>query len=104
HELDPLLGSNIAAILPLLLTGPLLIVNLYFYPGGSAERGFSDRDRFLRWVARKHDILVPSLVADRRVEQEEEQAQDVIVKAEELVEAAAEAGAAAGTGAGQVTK
>ena len=95
HELDPLLGTNIATILPLLLTGPLLIVNLYFYPGGSAERGFADRDRFLRWVARRHDVLVPSLVADRRVEQAEEQAQDVIVQAEELVEAAVVASAEA---------
>jgi branched-chain amino acid transport system permease protein len=81
-RLNPLLGPNLTAILPLLLTGPLLVVNLYFYPGGSAESFFGYRDRFLRWVAAKHDILVPSLVADRRVEEEA----DAIVEAEQHVE------------------
>ncbi|MEY2417638.1 MAG: branched-chain amino acid transport system permease protein livM [Actinomycetota bacterium] len=83
-RLDPLLGSSITAILPLLLTGPLLVLNLYFYPGGSAENFFAYRDRFLRWVAAKHDILVPSLVADRRVEEQTDD--DVITQAEQHVE------------------
>jgi hypothetical protein len=73
----------------LLLTGPLLVVNLYQYPGGSAENGFATRDRFLRWVARRHDILVPSLVADRRVEEAQAAAQDTIIEqAEQRVEGA----------------
>jgi len=84
-KLDPYLGPNITAILPLLLTGPLLVLNLYQYPGGSAEWGFGIRDRFLRWVARRHDVLVPSLVADRRVETGEE-ALDVVRRAEQHVE------------------
>jgi hypothetical protein len=79
----------------LLLTGPLLVVDLYFYPGGSAEAGFQTRDKFLRWVARRHDLLVPSLVADRRVEAEEEAAADVIASAEKSV-LEAESFAAAG--------
>jgi len=79
------LGSTFVAIVPLLLTGPLLVVDLYFYPGGSAEAGFQSRDKFLRWVARRHDILVPSLIADRRVEAEEEAAADVITSAEKSV-------------------
>jgi len=79
------LGSTFVAIVPLLLTGPLLVVELYFYPGGSAEAGFQSRDKFLRWVARRHDVLVPSLVADRRVEAEEEAAADVIASAEKSV-------------------
>jgi branched-chain amino acid transport system permease protein len=83
-RLDPLLGPNLTAILPLLLTGPLLVLNLYFYPGGSAESFFGYRDRFLRWVAAKHDILVPSLVADRRVEEQTDD--DVITQAEQHVE------------------
>jgi hypothetical protein len=71
-----------------LLTGPLLVLNLYFYPGGTAENGFAQRDKFLRWVAAKHDILVPSLVADRRVEEVEEQRQsaDIISRAGEHVQ------------------
>jgi hypothetical protein len=43
------------------------------------------RDSFLLWVAKRHDILVPSLVADRRVETGEDQA-DVITEAEHKVE------------------
>jgi hypothetical protein len=79
------LGSTFVAVVPLLLTGPLLVLDLYFYPGGSAEAGFQTRDRFLRWVARRHNLLVPSLVADRRVEAEEEAAADVITSAERSV-------------------
>lgn len=62
------LGDNFATIVPLLLTGPLLILNLYQAPGGLAGYAFAQRDRYLRRIADKHDILVPSLVADRRVE------------------------------------
>jgi hypothetical protein len=87
-RLNPLLGPSITAILPLLLTGPLLVVNLYFYPGGSAESFFGYRDRFLRWVANKHDILVPSLVADRREndDADDHADDDVILRAEQHVE------------------
>ena len=35
---------------------------------------FSIRDRYLRWVANRRDILVPSLVADKRREDEAEEA------------------------------
>src|SRR5205807_4908805 len=51
------LGSTFVAIVPLLLTGPLLVVDLYFYPGGSAEAGFQTRDKFLPWVAPRHNPL-----------------------------------------------
>jgi branched-chain amino acid transport system permease protein len=80
------LGDNIAAIMPLLLTGPLLVLNLYFYPGGTAENGYALRDKFLRRVARRQNIHVPSLVADRRIEQDQERAEDVVVAAEQHVE------------------
>ena len=80
------LGEDITAVLPLLLTGPLLVLNLYFYPGGTAENAYALRDRFLRRVAARRNLHVPSLVADRRVEQEEERALDVIVAAEHHVE------------------
>jgi hypothetical protein len=82
-RLHPWLGDNLTSVLPLLLTGPLLILNLYFYPGGSAENGFAIRDKYLRWVARRHDILVPSLVADRLVAEEPK---DLITQAEAHVE------------------
>jgi branched-chain amino acid transport system permease protein len=75
------LGQNFVSVVPLLLTGPLLVVNLYFYPGGTAEANFALRDKFLRRIAKKHDILVPSLVADRRVE--DVQAEDSAVEAAE---------------------
>jgi branched-chain amino acid transport system permease protein len=84
-KLYGVLGENFAAILPLLLTGPLLVLNLYFYPGGTAENGYRLRDAFLRRVAAKHDLLVPSLVADRRVEQEQEREADIVVAAEQHV-------------------
>jgi ABC-type branched-subunit amino acid transport system ATPase component/ABC-type branched-subunit amino acid transport system permease subunit len=41
-------------------------------PGGFAEVGFRLRDRWLRRVANQAGILVPSLVADRREQQAEE--------------------------------
>jgi branched-chain amino acid transport system permease protein len=85
HRLDPVLGKNIASILPLLLLGPALIVQLYFYPGGTAEAMFQERDKFLRKVAKKHNILVPSLVADKRVETGEEE-QSIVAQAEQRVE------------------
>jgi hypothetical protein len=64
------LGDNFVQIVPLLLTGPLLLLQLYQYPGGTAEIAFERRDQFLRRVANRHDILVPSLIADRRLEDE----------------------------------
>jgi len=74
------LGSDLSGQVPLLITGPLLILNLYFYPGGSAEAGFAQRDTFLRWVAKRRDILVPSLVADKLVLDEEHETEDQIIE------------------------
>jgi len=64
------LGPTWIAVIPLLLTGPLLIVNLYTNPGGLAGWAFDKRDDWLRRIANKHRIHVPSLVADRLVEPE----------------------------------
>jgi ABC-type branched-subunit amino acid transport system ATPase component/ABC-type branched-subunit amino acid transport system permease subunit len=52
----------------LVFTGVGLLLVLLFLPGGLAEGVQSIRDRLLRWVAERHHLLVPSLVADRRVE------------------------------------
>ncbi len=53
----------------LLATGVGLLALLLVFPGGLGEIVFNVRDRWLRRVAAKHDILVPSLVADRRTEE-----------------------------------
>jgi branched-chain amino acid transport system permease protein len=76
--------QTIRSVIPLLLTGPLLIINLYFNPGGLAEQAFATRDKFLRKIANKHGIHVPSLVADRMLE--EEQQRSIVQHAEEAVE------------------
>ena len=54
-------------------------------PGGFAEAGYRVRDRYLRWVANRRGIHVPSLVADRRIETGEDQ-QHIIADAEHHVE------------------
>jgi len=83
---QPLLRDypTISSVIPLLVTGPLLILNLYFNPGGLAEQCFSARDKFLRKVAAKRGIHVPSLVADRLLE--EEQQRSIVQHAEEAAE------------------
>ena len=60
-------SATFTSVMPLLLTGPLLIINAYFYPSGSAEAGFQMRDNLLRKVADRHHIEVPSLIADRAI-------------------------------------
>ena len=52
--------------LRLLLTGTGLLVVLYALPGGFGQLFISIRDRYLRWVANRRGIIVPSLVADKR--------------------------------------
>ena len=42
------LGDAFVQAVPLLLTGPLLILNLYQTPGGLAGYAFEERDKFLR--------------------------------------------------------
>jgi branched-chain amino acid transport system permease protein len=64
------LGTTFSSVVPLLLTGPLLILNLYANPGGLAGWAFAERDKWLRRIAARHHIHVPSLVADSLVEDE----------------------------------
>jgi branched-chain amino acid transport system permease protein len=52
------------------ITGAGLLVVLLVIPGGFGQVMLNVRDRYLRWVAKRRDVLVPSLLADRRVEQE----------------------------------
>ena len=62
--------------LRLLITGTGLLVVLYAVPGGFGQVLLNLRDRYLRRVAERRDIVVPSLVADRRVEGDAEHAAD----------------------------
>ncbi len=66
-DLVSFLGDDVADNVSLLVTGPGLLLVLYVFPGGLSQLLFGARDRFLRRVAARHDLLVPSLVADRRV-------------------------------------
>jgi branched-chain amino acid transport system permease protein len=84
HYIYEWFGSTMQTVLPLLVTGPLLLLSLYFYPGGSAQNGFDSRDWWLRRIAQRRDILVPSLVADRRAEEQAEA--DVVLAAERHVQ------------------
>jgi branched-chain amino acid transport system permease protein len=92
-RLYDLLGPTWSAVLPLMLTGPLLVLNMYFYPGGSAQNGYDMRDRWLRRIAERRNILVPSLLADRRVDEEAQG--ELISEAERHVEEAVAAASAA---------
>jgi branched-chain amino acid transport system permease protein len=56
----------------LLASGAGILVLLMFLPEGLGGLLYRLRDRYLRWVARRRDLLVPSLVADRRIEEAEE--------------------------------
>jgi branched-chain amino acid transport system permease protein len=76
-------GEDWIENLSLLVTGPGLLLILLFLPGGLAQGAYRLRDRGLRRLAVRHDIHVPSLVADRRVEADE---QSVVIEAEEHVE------------------
>ena len=83
------LGDDFAAVVPLLLTGPLLILNLYQTPGGLAGVAFEVRDKYLRRIADKHGIHVPSLVADRRVEDAEGHTTELAAEPDASLEVAA---------------
>jgi branched-chain amino acid transport system permease protein len=60
----------------LAISGAALLWVLSVVPGGLGQVVFSLRDRLLRMVARRRGILVPSLVADKRVVAGEEHAAD----------------------------
>jgi branched-chain amino acid transport system permease protein len=81
-----LFGDPRISGISLLVTGPGLLLMLMFMPGGFAQLGFGLRDRYLRWVANRAGIHVPSLVADRRVVDTSEQ-DHVLEDAEAKVEA-----------------
>lgn len=78
-----LFGEDLLDGLSLLVTGPGLLLVLLFLPGGIAQGFFTLRDSFLRWVAARHDLVVPSLIADMRVEGDQGDDDSIITRAEE---------------------
>jgi hypothetical protein len=76
----------------LLASGLGMLVLLLFFPGGLSELGFTMRDAYLRRLAAKKRIHVPSLVADSRhafFDNREEEV-DLVVSTAEHVEAVVE--------------
>jgi branched-chain amino acid transport system permease protein len=70
----------------LLASGAGLLLVLMLLPGGIGAAVADARDGYLRWVARRRDILVPSLLADRRVEEPVELTDDERAAALEAAE------------------
>lgn len=62
----------------LFVTGVGLLVVLFFLPGGIGQLLFGLRDRYLRWVANRRGILVPSLVADKREDDADDKPADEV--------------------------
>jgi branched-chain amino acid transport system permease protein len=60
----------------LLITGTSLLAVLLVLPGGLGQGAFAVRDRFLKLVAKRRGVLVPSLVADYRHAPEHHGAED----------------------------
>ena len=80
----PLLpGLRDVDFIEVLTSGLGLLLLLNFLPGGLAEGMYSIRDSFLRKVAARRGIHVPSLVADSRVEEQERVAGEQLISAAE---------------------
>ena len=75
----------------LLTTGLGLLLVLLFLPGGLAEGMFRIRDKLLRGVALRHNIHVPSLIADSFVEAQEHEAADHAIAAAAITAEVADA-------------
>ena len=69
-----------------LATGAGLLLVLMIFPGGIGAALYDVRDAFLRRVAERRHLLVPSLVADARVEEETPVPQAALDAAEEAAE------------------
>jgi hypothetical protein len=65
----------------LLTSGLGVLLVLLFLPGGLAEGMYRIRDSLLRWVARRRNIHVPSLVADSLVEEQQHAAEEHAIAA-----------------------
>jgi branched-chain amino acid transport system permease protein len=66
------LEQVVSGQLRILITGAGLLWVLSIFPGGLGQVVYNLRDRVLRVVAERRGIVVPSLVADKRVTEEEQ--------------------------------
>jgi branched-chain amino acid transport system permease protein len=73
----------------LILTGAGLLFVLMVIPAGLSSVVFAWRDRYLRWVARRRGIPVPSLTEDKRLVEGEEAEEDALAEVDfgEVLEA-----------------
>ncbi|HWG94097.1 MAG TPA: ABC transporter permease [Mycobacteriales bacterium] len=62
-------GLRDVELVQLLTTGVGLVLLLLLLPGGLTAAVLEVRDKYLRWVAARHGIAVPSLTADALVEE-----------------------------------
>jgi branched-chain amino acid transport system permease protein len=65
-----------------------LLFLLLIVPGGLSEIFYRGRDHFLRWVAKRNGIHVPSLVADSLVKDSEEADESVLTAEQHVLETA----------------
>lgn len=80
--------------LTIFTTGLGLLIVLLVLPGGLGRLAFQLRDGFLRRVARRRNIVVPSLLADRRLTTEDaQQVEDELAAAIRRVTAPVQVGA-----------
>jgi len=77
-------AGDAATLLRLSLTGAGLLYILYFLPGGLWQFVHRVRDRYLRWVANRRGLHVPSLVADKRIVDDEQPRDETSVISEAL--------------------
>ena len=86
----PLLpGLRQVALIELLSSGLGVLIVLYFLPGGLTQGLYRLRDRYLRWVAARHGVHVPSLIADSLVEDDDDA---IVSAADHVAEGAEDAG------------
>jgi len=80
----PDVPHSFQGVLSLLGTGAGLIVILMFLPGGVGSLIYQTRDRLLRRVAARHDVVVPSLIADMAVRNDAQA--DAVIETADLSE------------------
>jgi branched-chain amino acid transport system permease protein len=93
-----ILGSTYVEGIPFLFSGSEtarlltssvgLLLLLLVVPGGLSEIFYRGRDHFLRWVAKRNDIHVPSLVADSLIKDSEEADETVLAAEQHVLETA----------------
>jgi branched-chain amino acid transport system permease protein len=77
------LSQILSGELRLLLPGLGVVVMLWMFPGGLAQIFYDGRDNVLRWLAQRRGILVPSLLEDKRVAEEEQSVLEELEESEE---------------------